>query len=100
MWTALERRSAPVAGARPRRAFPRAHACFGRWRPLGSARAPPLRRRIGTAGRPAEALVGRLSVVRSARHRSLDVSLEAGGVCRTADGREEAGERQTALLAV
>ena len=53
---------------------------------------------LGSVGRPAAALWGRISMTRSKRHRSLDVSIEYEA--RDAGGRGEAGGRRTALYEV
>jgi hypothetical protein len=69
------------------------------------ARSPDVRPRIripapslGSAARPAAQVCGRISIVRSARHRSMDVSIEYEP--RSADGAAQPGLRQVMLYEV
>ncbi len=53
---------------------------------------------LGSAARPAAQVCGRISIVRSARHRSMDVSVEYEP--RGADGATQAGLREVMLYEV
>ena len=53
---------------------------------------------LGSAARPAVQLSGRISVVRSTRHRSMDVSIEYEP--RGADGAPQPALRQVVLYEV
>jgi hypothetical protein len=53
---------------------------------------------VGSAARPAAQVSGRISIVRSARHRSMDVSVEYEP--RAADGVAQPALRQIMLYEV
>ncbi len=53
---------------------------------------------LGSAARPAAQISGRISVVRSTRHRSMDVSVEYEPRC--ADGGAQAALRQVMMYEV
>lgn len=58
----------------------------------------PLLLSVGSAAQPAAQVAGRISVVRSTRHRSLDVSIEYEP--RGADGAAQPALRQVMLYEV